>query len=324
MSGLVLALFAVSANAQSLPQDSYMSPRDAQMRAVTDWGYQPGRPESFPQGGQVGHTTPTAQDEPLAEPLEWKPREPIVPAPKPDEPRTRTSLDVGYQYSRYAYREPDVSPNPKIKGMKYGVTGSGTAIVYGDWFARIEGRYAWGDVDYEGSGTSNDKTDTIFEGRAVAGMDIPFGRFVTAPYAGIGYRRLYNDLRGITSTGQYGYRRTSQYLFVPIGVQQRYQFGNSSRITLGLEIDPLLHGWQFSQLSDADPSLPDVTNKQNIGYGFKGELMYEFWHFAIGPYVNYWNIDWSNPADCDANNMCWFEPLNKTLEYGVQFRAILF
>jgi hypothetical protein len=41
------------------------------------------------------------------------------------------------------------------------------------------------------------------------------------PYAGLGFRYLYNDLRGTSSTGAIGYRRESHYFYVPLGVTLR-------------------------------------------------------------------------------------------------------
>jgi len=60
----------------------------------------------------------------------------------------------------------------------------------------------------------------------VAGLDW-VGRSVSlSPYVGVGYRYLYNDVRGSTSTGAIGYRRESNYIYEPIGLTARFLLGD--------------------------------------------------------------------------------------------------
>ncbi len=327
--GLVLALPAQAA--QDVPWTSATTKRDTQIRAVYGgWDYQPG----YPKGTYPKEKMPSipvagagqASDAPVNQPTWRHPTPKVEVVPEPElEPRTKTSAEATFQFSRYKYYEKvDGSNFMSNAGLKYGFGGAATGVIAGDWFARLEGRYAFGDVDYNGSGTLNDATDETFELRVLGGYDIAMGRVVVSPYAGFGYRNLFNDLRGTSTTGARGYRRDSQYVYIPLGVEPRYQIDRNSRVSLKLEVDPILGGWQESHLSDTGiPGLSDVTNKQNIGYGFKGELMYQYWRLSLGPYVNFWHIRDSDPAECDGV-WCFVEPNNKTLEYGVQFRGHLY
>lgn len=51
------------------------------------------------------------------------------------------------------------------------------------------------------------------------------GNSVWAPYTGFGFRYLNNDSRGETSTGYWGYQRSSHYYYLPIGVTNRFFSG---------------------------------------------------------------------------------------------------
>ncbi len=324
--GLGLALAAAPVHAaQDVPWTSATTKRDTQMRAAYGgWDYQPGYPKgTYPQEHVPGVSVAGAGKK--GDSGVWRhPTPPVEVVPDPSlEPRTKTSIDAGFQFSRYRYEEPSVDVTNKA--LKYGFTGSATGVIMRDIFARVDGRFAFGDADYKGSGEKDGNTDRIYEVRAMLGMDVPFGRFVVSPYLGLGYRNLYNDLRGVTSTGAVGYRRESQYLYVPVGVQPRYQIDRNSTLSLNIEIDPLLQGWQFSQLSDAGLGDPDVHNKQDSGYGLRGELMYGYGRFSIGPFFNYWNIEDSNFAKCDPVTFtCFVEPKNETLEFGIQARVRLY
>lgn len=107
-----------------------------------------------------------------------------------------------------------------------------TLTVDDSWFIRLDGRYANGDADYESSGTgSNDNlTDWYTEIRALFGTDYTLNDFVLAPYSGLGYRYLFNDLRGDSSSGAIGYRRESEYFYLPLGVIQRVALDEGSQL----------------------------------------------------------------------------------------------
>ncbi len=120
------------------------------------------------------------------------------------------------------------------------------------------------------------------------------GNSVLAPYTGFGFRYLKNDSRGETSTGYWGYQRESRYYYLPIGVNHRISINTDSVLDSMFEFDYLLRGQQTSQLSDASSDYPDLNNRQDSGYGLKFSSMYRINDLAVGPYIDYWNINKSD------------------------------
>ena len=108
----------------------------------------------------------------------------------------------------------------------------------------------------EGSGTASGQETNLWEVRALGGRDFAFEYFTLSPYAGLGFRELYNDARGETSTGAEGYRRLNQMVYLPIGVNPRFRVTDETRIAMKIEYDATLFGVQESRLSDAGAGNP--------------------------------------------------------------------
>ncbi|WP_316673314.1 hypothetical protein [uncultured Tolumonas sp.] len=146
------------------------------------------------------------------------------------------------------------------------------------------------------------------------------GNSVWAPYTGFGFRYLNNDSRGETSTGAWGYQRVSRYYYLPIGVTNRFALENSSVLESMIEFDYLIRGQQTSKLSDVSASYPDLENRQDSGYGIKFSSMYRVNDFAIGPYIDYWNINKSDAVVYSAGDSTYigYEPKNNTVEFGIK------
>jgi hypothetical protein len=240
---------------------------------------------------------------------------------------TRKGWEAGATVSKYRYEEPDLLDDNgaplsvTIKGNLFGATG---AYTFTDdrrhIFTRIEGRLAYGKTDYEGSGTQTGVPDTLLEMRAVIGGDFFPGQSVTlSPYGGLGYRYLFDDSRGYTSTNAVGYRRYSNYLYAPLGLAARFDMGSKWILVPTLEYDAFLQGKQVSMLSDTGLGFNDVTNTQKHGYGYRASLMVEKEHWAFGPWMNYWSI---KDSDTQPVGMGFVgqEPHNWTREYGVELR----
>lgn len=250
---------------------------------------------------------------------------------------TRPGLDLDATLAYYDYQEPGDGVNPTVKsnGAWFGFDALGTLTFGHGFFATADARYALGSLDYSGSGTaSGDHTDS-WEVRGLFGRDFIYQIFSLSPYAGVGYRTLYNDARGTTSTGASGYRRTNELYYLPIGIQPRTHIDSDARLTSSFEYDVLLRGLQFSQLSDAGGGDPDISNQQHSGYGLRGDIMYETRTWAIGPYFNYWHINDSHinwiqdnaSGTCGGSPPCnpgFFEPANHTIEAGVKFKYHFF
>lgn len=242
------------------------------------------------------------------------------------------SWRIAPEVSRYRYREPGLMKN---EGTLYGVVGSYTSYNLRDghvefvdtgedhsasWStARIEGRFSFGQVDYDGAymdGTplfTSGIDDFLLDVRVLWGIEWQPARPVNALYAGLGYRYLNDDSSGHPG----GYERESNYLYVPIGT--RRDFNLSGRWELGLtgEFNVLIIGRQISHLDRFHPSLPRVRNWQWPGFGATAsvELRHRGERFDLGfaPFVRYWWVD-----DSDVSQG-YYEPENNTFEYGLSF-----
>jgi hypothetical protein len=139
------------------------------------------------------------------------------------------------------------------------------------------------------------------------------------PYAGLGVRYLYNDVRGVTSTGAVGYRRRSHYFYVPVGVALRFPLGGGIVMAPQLEFDAFARGSQRSYLGDTGIGFTDVTNVQKRGRGYRAQLMFEGRRWSFGPWTHYWKI-----KDSDIQPIGFgfgaLEPANWTRESGVELR----
>ncbi|TNC96547.1 MAG: hypothetical protein FD121_1083 [Gallionellaceae bacterium] len=245
----------------------------------------------------------------------------------------RTNTSSGNEFtisvSSYLYEEPSLGMS--TKGDKFGVGHTGALVLNGDWFLKDDVRFANGAVDYIGSGYQAGVPDWYAEARGLIGRDIQFGTSVFAPYVGLGYRHLFNDLRGYSSDGSLGYRRESNYLYVPIGVTHRFRLQDSAVWASTFEFDKLLTGRQFSRLSDlvghaGYSDAPDISNVQSGGFGFRADVMYETGDLAFGPYLNIWKIDKSDSVVRPITNnsvTTWYsftEPQNRTTEFGMRMK----
>lgn len=236
---------------------------------------------------------------------------------EPGSLKTQTGKDIGLSLSAYQYREPGIM---SLRGMKTGLDFHATKAVRNELFVRGDLRWAFGLVNYDSydTGSANGEPDWYVEARALFGKDWMVRGSVVSAYSGIGYRYLFNDGRGITSTGYGGYRRASNYIYVPIGIIHRRALDDNARLESTLEYDALLFGKQESSLSDVGGGYSDVTNNQNNGYGLKFSIMYQKYKWAIGPYLDYWNIGQSDIVYVIQSGVPTglIEPNNHTVEFG--------
>jgi len=233
---------------------------------------------------------------------------------------TRPGLELGLQAAGYRYEEPDLM---KLTGPRAGIVGAYTFTDARRFFSRIEVRDSYGRLEYESSGTGNQSSvpDNIFEARVVAGADFFLGRsFSLSPYAGLGYRYLYSDLRGYSSTGAVGYRRESNYVYAPLGLTARLLLGGGFALAPTVEADFFLGGRQKTWLSDTGlAGLHDVINSQDSGRGYRGYVMLEKDHWAFGAWMHYWRIEDSD-VQAIGGGFAGMEPKNWTREGGLEIR----
>jgi hypothetical protein len=268
-----------------------------------------------------------------AEPVGLKPEKPKpaeVP-PVPDRLLRRIVYDIGPELYSFKYEEPGLMEE---KGIFYGVAFGAT---YREWVSgssrqalsdnkimvRGEGRFAFGQVDYEGGiqdietgeiypYSVDNQDDFVLEGRLMLGPEWLSGNILSTLYAGIGYRYLNDDP---PSSDPYGYERESNYYYVPIGfgIDTDLQAGWSW--AGGIEYDYFIWGLQRSHIF---PTI--LENEQNSGYGYRASIKLQKKskdvNFVIEPFFRYWDID-----DSEIEYNIWrggLEPANETTEYGIQ------
>ncbi|MFM9969234.1 MAG: outer membrane beta-barrel protein [Burkholderiales bacterium] len=231
---------------------------------------------------------------------------------------TKTANDLGVTVTGYKYDEPGFAT---WKATKIGFEYSGTYAIGSEfpnrsegWFLRGDVRYANGKTDYSSSisGNINNAPDRYYEVRGLVGKDFYFSDYTLSPYVGLGYRYLYNDIRGVSTTGARGYRRESHYTSLPIGVIHKMNLANQSQLVSTVEFSKLIRGEQEAKLSDALPATPDVSLKQRSGYGLRLGTMVRFDNWSVGPTLMFWRIKESDKAGFI------FEPRNSTYEFGVK------
>jgi len=222
---------------------------------------------------------------------------------------TPTGHEVNVSIGGYVYTEPGAQ-SISIDGAKVGgeYTGTWSLSKRRHWFAQADVRGTFGDVTYTGwcspylitpniaspNGYELDfgdaspcsetgDQDWYVEGRVLAGKDLIGRTWAWSPYSGLGGRHLSNG-----TTGAAGYR-TDEYLYLPVGVTARTKVASHGVLSVNVEFDPLLHGWQTtrgSELGGADiPATPlapaftingftDVSFSQPGGWGFRASAKY--------------------------------------------------
>lgn len=238
------------------------------------------------------------------------------------EPVKIHTFELSPEFSYIVYKEPEVTV--KERGKMYGLVGSYT--YHNKAMVKVEGRGSVGGVDYSDSGKIDNIRDYILEIRGLVGYDFSISKsFIITPFIGIGYRYLNDDSSGKTSTtGAYGYERESNYLYSPIGIGLIANLGKNWFIGGTGEYDCFWWGKQKSHLSDVDPGLNDVSNRQKNGYGLRGSIALQekgkTVEVEFGPFIRYWNIKESVTATLTYYGIpvgyAW-EPKNHSTEVGL-------
>jgi len=238
-----------------------------------------------------------------------------------------SSSEIGLTASYYRYEEPNFM---NIKATNIGLDYIGTLALNDNWFIRGDFIFtASGGTRYSsnGTGTMDNFPNCYVDIRPLFGRNLAFENSTLAPYMGLGYRYLYHDGRGTTSTGNPGYRRESNYLYLPVGFMHKMDLTEQSKLITTIEFDCLLLGKQISRESDINTLNSDITNTQKFGYGARLLCMYRFNNWAIGPFLTYWHIDNSEIVSAkviDKNNIptgeniYFIEPKNHTIEAGLK------
>jgi hypothetical protein len=277
---------------------------------------------------------------------------------------TPTGNDLSAGLANYTYREPGAQAI-SIHGPKFVADYTGTfSLDRGrHWFGEADVRGTVGNATYTGwcspfliapnSSSSNGyeldvgdpspcsesgDRDWYFEARALAGKDVIGRQWGWSPYTGVGLRHLSNG-----TTGASGYR-TDDYLYLPLGVTARTNLASRGPLSVNVEYDRLLHGWQHTHDSDlgsgdlpATPTAPaftidgftDISFSQSGGWALRASAKYpatsRFW---LEPYYVRWHVS-SSPVNFETAtftvNMVTaqeqvgaYEPVNVTNEFGIR------
>lgn len=254
-------------------------------------------------------------------------------------------LEIAYEGMGYSYREPHMdhpislkAPTKhggSIKYTKYGLS-SGFSGDKDNMFGVLEARFLMGDTKYRGytwggdPASANGLKDWYVEGRMLAGNKYDLSdTWGVSPYLGIGYRFLSNHADEMEG----GYRRESNYFYVPLGAELGWQMGEDWKLTFTGEFDWLIKGSQLSRMSDTELPSPyeykDVRNQQSKGFGLRGSVKLETTYAGVGvfiePFYRFWKIQNSKlePLIITDGYYDYYggdlvEPFNITREYGVK------
>ena len=229
------------------------------------------------------------------------------------------SLGIGI--SQYAYREPSLGV------MQDGWLGIAQAkwapdnLRFKNWPLTLLGQATFGYADYSGSGTMANQPTSIYQLQVESPHTEWVKGYQISP--GLGYRYLYNDARGTTSTNYSGYRRTSEYLFASLGVER--PFGENWRATATGYY--LLTGRQTSNLFDVGGNYATqgpIQNTQRHGFGWKAGICKTYQALDFCSNFEYWQIGASDNDYFVFNGRSYpvFEPANhtKSFQFTVNYK----
>lgn len=242
----------------------------------------------------------------------------------PAQPLQLEIVEPCIELSHITYKEPGLMSE---RGIMYGFNVFYSLVSDVQW--KVEGKLSTGQVAYTGAlmdGTPLSISgigDTMLEVRGLWGLSKPHAPYFQGPFAGLGYRYLYDG----ADKSEYGYRRESRYKYVPLGYEYVYADESESGWTTGwvIEYDYFLSGSQVSHLSDHNPGVSDMTNEQKEGYGYRASLKFrkstDRINLTIEPFVRYWNIAQSVMQTVTYYGYpvgYGYEPANNSTEIGVK------
>jgi len=277
---------------------------------------------------------------------------------------TPAGHEVDFGVGGYQYVEPG-DTSISIHGPKFGGGYTGTMSLNPGqhWFLQGDARGLFGGTTYDGwcspflitpestspngyaldigdpspCSESGDK-DWYVEGRALVGKDFIGDKWGWSPAIGLGLRHLSNGITGVA-----GYR-TDDYLYLPVGLTARTIVGSHNALSVNVEYDQLLHGWQQthdSQLGGGDfPATPvapaftiqgfsDISFDQHSGWALRTHAKYQVTRqWSVEPEFIHWNIS-ASPVNYETatftldgitarQQLGAYEPVNRTNEFVVK------
>jgi hypothetical protein len=172
-----------------------------------------------------------------------------------------------------------------------------------------EGELFVGQQNYSSDGTGTMRGVTNVESRwrglsrVVPGLTPTEGL-----YTGLALHTLWNDLRGLSSTGNPGYEREAVQLWLPL----RWVSNQAWQMETGL----LLRGRHMSRLSQSSRSYQDVSNPQR--HGVYAQVSWDYQvdtDNLVSPYLRYTSLASSDYVI--MNHQYWYEPASKRWQMGL-------
>jgi hypothetical protein len=244
--------------------------------------------------------------------------------------QTMPGWSIGPEAYWYTYRE---TPSLVYQWGPFAGLDAAYTFKIHNFFITIDGGADVGYLDYKsnvptaglvnGSGRLNGIWNYKGEFRLLFGADLavsPF--FYISPFAGAGYRILFEQQSGRTTTnGAVAYDRLSQYYYLPLGIGLSIVAGGWV-LRPSAEYDVFIGGNQTSYLSQVGFN-QDLNSRQEVGYGARASFLMEtgtsWGRIAFGPFFRYWNIGQSRgtPGFIGNTPVIFFEPANNTMEGGL-------
>jgi hypothetical protein len=250
---------------------------------------------------------------------------PVIAAAQSMPLNTSTGAELGVQMSSYSYEEEvDDAFFMSLKGHKVGLVGAYTWARGDGMYAQFDGRYADGENHYKSNSTGelSSNPDEYVEGRFLLGREWGGSSQLLSMFGGLGVRTLTVDSRGYTTTGHVGYRRRSEYFYMPLGLVHRFRLGDQARWSTTLEYDHLIQGTQTSYMTDIQGYDTNIKNQQFKGRGSRVSMAYETAKWSFGLFYQMWDVDDSERGAFLRDNSIYagLEPHNITKEVGAQLR----
>jgi hypothetical protein len=149
--------------------------------------------------------------------------------------------------------------------------------------------------------TETGNKDWYVEVRALVGKDVVGHRWASALVTGLGVRLLTNGTKDIPGF------RMDKYLYLPFGITARTRVASHSTLSLNLEYDFLVRGWQTtsnSALGGGDvpatatepaftiEALDDLSFAQHGGWALRSGAKYQLnRRWSVESYYIHWRID---------------------------------
>lgn len=198
-----------------------------------------------------------------------------------------------------------------------------------DFKFRLEGRVDWGNLNSASDiyGDFDKVKSWITEVRALGVKENSISADLSGSFkSGLGYKFVSDDSSGqAADNGSPGMLLDMNYIYLPIGGELVFNFGEKLSLTASAEYDQLLYGWMNRHFSQADPGLADVNYVLRIGHGIRGSIKLtkktDTLDFIVEPFVNYWSNNATRNKELiyyDQAIGSINEPRNALCEYGVK------